>query len=65
MVALDRALRGKDVITGEEKETPESLGSALKEYEREQGPQVGILILLLYLVASSRPCHSLSAFSTL
>ena len=40
VVALDRALRGKDILTGQDGEKPESLGAALKEYERVQGPQV-------------------------
>ncbi|CAB9517697.1 Kynurenine 3-monooxygenase [Seminavis robusta] len=44
VVALDRALRGKDIITGKEGETPANLGAALKEYERVQGPQIRSLI---------------------
>lgn len=40
VVALDRSLRGKDVVSGEDKKVPENLGEALQEYESEQEPQV-------------------------
>jgi len=44
VVAFDRALRGKDIITGKEGKTPENLGAALKEYERVQGPEVCFVV---------------------
>lgn len=44
VVALDRALRGKDLISGEDQQKPETLGAALKEYERVQGPNIRSLI---------------------
>jgi 2-polyprenyl-6-methoxyphenol hydroxylase-like FAD-dependent oxidoreductase len=40
VLALDRALKGKDIISGEKKNEPEKLGEALKEYEQDQAPQV-------------------------
>lgn len=40
VVALDRALRGRDIISGEVKKEPEKLGVALTEYEKVQKPEV-------------------------
>ena len=47
MVAFDRALRGKDIITGKDGEAPKSLRAALQEYERVQAPQVRLKHLLV------------------
>ena len=47
--ALDRALQGKDLISGKFKDSASSLpsiGSALKEYERVRAPEVRALIRL-------------------
>lgn len=47
VVALDRAMQGKDITTGEEMEQkPATLGKALKEYERVRGPDIRALIRL-------------------
>lgn len=47
VLALDRALQGKDVLTGEDKDTkPASLGEALQEYESYRGPEIRALIRL-------------------
>jgi len=42
VVALDRALRGKDTTTGKEGEKPENLGASLRKYEEGQKPQVSL-----------------------
>ena len=40
VVALDRALRGKDILSGKDGEKPKSIREALENYEKVQGPQV-------------------------
>lgn len=40
VVAFDRALRGKDIITGKDGENPKSIGKALQNYEKVQAPEV-------------------------
>ena len=46
MVALDRALQGRNIVTGaeESKSKPSNLGEALREYERVRGPEIKALI---------------------
>ena len=47
VVALDRAMQGKDITTGEAIEPkPANLGKALHEYERVRGPDIRALIRL-------------------
>lgn len=45
-MALDRALQGRNIVTGEEKSIgkPSNLGEALQEYERVRGPEIKALI---------------------
>jgi len=45
--ALDRALQGKDVITGKDNPTkPSNLAEALTKYENDRGPEIKALIRL-------------------
>ena len=43
VVAFDRALRGKNIITGKDGEKPMRISTALQNYEKVQGPQVSLL----------------------
>lgn len=47
VVAFDRALRGKDIISGKDGEKPKTVSAALENYEKVQRPQV------------SSSCHNL------
>ena len=48
VVALDRALQGQDLVTGEFKSPPESLGAALEAYQKNRVPEHHALIRLAH-----------------